>query len=82
MTKRVNEEFEYLVSDILKNESFLATKRDLHHGTSKYEHSMRVAKLSYKLSKIFKADVKATTRAGLLHDFFLELVRKNQKILI
>ena len=40
MTKRVNEEFEYLVSDILKNESFLATKRDLHHGTSKYEHSI------------------------------------------
>ncbi len=70
MTKRVNSEFDYLISDILKNENFLETKKDLHHGTSKYEHSLRVAKLSYKLSKIFKADIRATTRAGLLHDFF------------
>lgn len=70
MTKKANNEFESLVSDILNNEYFLETKKDLHHGTSKYEHSLRVAKLSYRLSKVFKADVKATTRAGLLHDFF------------
>jgi len=70
MTKKTNNEFENLVSDILDNEYFLETKKDLHHGTSKYEHSLRVAKLSYKLSKIFKADTKATARAGLLHDFF------------
>ena len=70
MTKKANIEFECLVSDILNNEYFLETKKDLHHGTSKYEHSLRVAKLSYKLGKIFKADVKSTTRAGLLHDFF------------
>lgn len=70
MTKKANNEFDSLVSDILENEHFLETKHDLHHGTSKYEHSIRVAKLSYKLSKIFKADTKATARAGLLHDFF------------
>lgn len=70
MTKRINEEFDCLVSDILNDENFLATKKDLHHGTSKYEHSIRVAKLSYKLSKVFKADVRKTARAGLLHDFF------------
>lgn len=70
MTKSSKSEFENLVCDILENENFLETKKDLHHGTSKYEHSVRVAKLSYKLSKIFKADVRSTTRAGLLHDFF------------
>ena len=70
MTKKANNEFENLVSDILNNEYFLETKKDLHHGTSKFEHSLRVAKLSYRLSKFFKADVKSTTRAGLLHDFF------------
>ena len=70
MTKKANNEFDSLVSDILENEYFLETKHDLHHGTSKYEHSIRVAKLSYKLSKIFKADTKSTARAGLLHDFF------------
>ncbi len=70
MTKKTNIEFENLVSDILENEYFLETKKDIHHGTSKYEHSIRVAKLSYNLSKIFKVDRKATARAGLLHDFF------------
>lgn len=70
MAKKANVEFESLVSDILENKYFLETKHDLHHGTSKYEHSIRVAKLSYKLSKIFKADTKSTARAGLLHDFF------------
>jgi len=70
MTKKTNVEFENLVSDILKSEYFLETKKDLHHGTSKYEHSVRVAKLSYRLSKFFNADVISATRAGLLHDFF------------
>ncbi|MDE5539678.1 MAG: HD domain-containing protein [Bacilli bacterium] len=70
MTKNLKSEFDDLVSDILENEYFLETKKDLHHGTSKYEHSLRVAKLSYRLSKFFKADVRATARAGLLHDFF------------
>ncbi|MBE6154423.1 MAG: HD domain-containing protein [Firmicutes bacterium] len=71
MAKKANCKFEYLVSDILNNEYFLETKKDLHHGTNKYEHSLRVAKLSYRLSKLFKANVKSTTRAGLLHDFFI-----------
>ena len=49
MTKRLKCEFDEYVCDILENEYFLETKKDLHHGTSKYEHSLRVAKLSYKL---------------------------------
>ena len=71
MTKTNKNEFDSLIEDIINNEHFLETKKDLHHGTSKYEHSLRVARLSYKLSKIFKADSRVTTRAGLLHDFFL-----------
>ena len=70
MSKKSNNEFESYIKDILTNKNFLITKKDLHHGTSKYEHSIRVAKLSYKLGKIFKADLKAVSRAGLLHDFF------------
>ena len=70
MTKNDKVEFNSLVCDILEDDNFLQIKKDLHHGTSKYEHSLRVAKLSYKMSKFFKADVKVATRAGLLHDFF------------
>ena len=70
MTENMKNEFDFLIKDILEDEHFLATKKDLHHGTSKYEHCLRVSKLSYKLSKIFKADSKVSARAGLLHDFF------------
>ena len=70
MTKRLKCEFDGFVCDILKDEHFLETKKDLHHGTSKYEHCLRVAKLSYRLGRFFKADLRSVSRAGLLHDFF------------
>lgn len=70
MKKEYKLEFEYIVKDIINNEYFLKTKDDIHHGSNKYEHLVRVAKCSYVLSKILKADVKSSTRAGLLHDFF------------
>ena len=70
MTKRLKCEFDGFVCDILEDEHFLETKKDLHHGTSKYEHSLRVAKLSYRLGRFFKADLRSVSRAGLLHDFF------------
>lgn len=41
-----------------------------HHGLSRYEHSLRVAKGSFYVSKILKADTKSATRAALMHDFF------------
>lgn len=41
-----------------------------HHGLSRYEHSLRVAKSSFYVSKILKADTISTTRAALMHDFF------------
>ena len=70
MTKRSKCEFDEYVCDILENDKFIETKKDLHHGTSKYEHSLRVAKLSYRLGRFLKADLKCVSRAGLLHDFF------------
>lgn len=41
-----------------------------HHGLSRYEHSLRVAKSSFYASKLLKADTLSTTRAALMHDFF------------
>ncbi len=70
MTKNSKLEFDSLVCDILEDEHFLETKKDLHHGSSKYEHSVRVAKMSYKLGKFFHADIESLTRSALLHDFF------------
>lgn len=71
MTKQSKCEFDNIVNDILEDKHFIETKKDKHHGSSKYEHSVRVAKMSYKLGKIFHADIESVTRTALLHDFFL-----------
>jgi uncharacterized protein len=70
MAKKNN--FETICSDILNNQKFKALNKEPHHGITRYDHSLRVAKLTYKLGSIFHVkNLKATTRAALLHDFFL-----------
>ena len=63
-------EYYDIVANIITNDDFKKLKEDTHHNTNKYDHLLRVSKLSYKIAKKTKCDVKATTRAGLLHDFF------------
>ena len=70
MKKEYKLEYDNIVKDIINNEYFLKTKDDLHHGSSKYEHLVRVSKCSFIMAKMFNADVESTTRAALLHDFF------------
>ena len=45
-------EFEIIVEDILNNDKFKSLSRELHHGISRYEHSLRVAKYSYNVATI------------------------------
>lgn len=72
MSKRNKEEFSSITSDILNHKEFVKLKGELHHGISRYEHSLRVAKVAYNMSKSLKLDYKHITRAALLHDFFLD----------
>lgn len=66
---------EYLsyVSDLINNEK-LRKLDDIvhHHYTTRFKHSLYVSYVSYRVAKHFGLDAKATARAGLLHDFFLE----------
>lgn len=65
------EEFNSLVKDIVDNENFNKLNKELHHGISRFDHSMRVAKWTYNLSKAIKLkSIGETTRAALLHDFY------------
>ena len=41
-----------------------------HHGLTRYEHVIRVAKNTYRLSKLFRMDYISATRGALLHDYF------------
>lgn len=60
-----------LVDDILEHDKFLKLKDCVHHGTNRYEHSLRVSYYSYKITRFLKLDYVKTARGGLLHDFFV-----------
>lgn len=62
--------FEYISKDILKNRKFQCIAHESHHGITRMEHSLRVAKYVYKISKKLKLDYVSATRAAILHDFF------------
>ena len=62
--------FDYISKDILKNRKFQKISRESHHGITRMEHSMRVAKYVYKISKKLNLDYLSATRAAILHDFF------------
>jgi uncharacterized protein len=65
------ETFENLTKDIISNKDFNKLKNDLHHGITRYDHSYRVAKWTYKICKLFSMrNGEKTTRAALLHDFY------------
>ncbi|MBQ4031617.1 MAG: HD domain-containing protein [Bacilli bacterium] len=64
--------FESYTKDITNNDHFKKLKNELHHGISRYEHSMRVARWTYKICNLFKFDnTEEVTRAALLHDFYI-----------
>lgn len=82
MTKKSKDEFYSLVEDITNNQKFNKLNREIHHGISRYDHSMRVAKWTYLTSKFFNMKKKEeTTKAALLHDFYIDEDLKGQKSL-
>lgn len=68
-----------IVQDILDHEEFNKIKYIEHHGTTRFDHSMKVAYYSYKISKFLRLDYKEVARAGLLHDFFLSDMERTGK---
>jgi len=82
MTINKEIEFNNIISDILKNEEFIALKYEIHHGISRLDHSLSVARLTFNVCK--KLHIKNyvdVTRAALLHDFFkAEEISKNSFI--
>lgn len=78
MKKELIKEYKEITENIINNEQFKRTIDDFHHGSSKYEHLIRVSKCSFILGKIFRANIKSVTTSALLHDFFFGS-RKSKK---
>ena len=74
MTSVLNKDKEYLniVGDILVNDEFLLMKDLVHHGMSRFDHSVRVSYYAYKAAKYLGLNAEDVARGGLLHDFFFE----------
>ena len=71
MASKHKNEFESFISDIVLNKEFNRLNKERHHGITRYEHSMRVAKYTYKVCRKIKSSrIREATRAALLHDFF------------
>jgi uncharacterized protein len=79
--KRAYEDKLYLsiVEHILENDKFNEIKISEHHGISRYDHSLRVSYISYKISKVLGLSYYEVARGGLLHDFFMTDNDRNMK---
>ena len=70
--KTLQNEFEDIISDLVKNETVLLMKNyRQHYDTSCFEHCKNVAYYSYLICKKFNLDYISVARAGMLHDLFL-----------
>lgn len=67
-----NNEFFYIVQNILDNKTIQDLKFYKHHyGSNRLEHCISVAYYSYLICKFLHLDYISVARAGLLHDLFL-----------
>ncbi len=73
MSFKKENEFQNITNDILNNSIFSDLKDELHHGISRYQHCLRVAKGTYYITKKLNMDYERATRAALLHDFYKDV---------
>ena len=71
--------FDIIAKDILEKEKFQSLKNEPHHGLTRYDHVLRVAKNTYRLSRVLKMDYISATRGALLHDYFNDSDYQNTK---
>jgi len=60
-----------IVDHILNNQDFNKIKEARHHGSNRFDHSLRVSYYSYRISRFFGFDYEEAAKAALLHDFFM-----------
>ncbi|MDR2784380.1 MAG: HD domain-containing protein [Treponema sp.] len=62
-----------IAGEIVFHVKFEESRNYIQHGRiSVFEHSIDVARLSFRMGRCFKnMDIRALVRGGLLHDFFL-----------
>lgn len=59
---------ETIVTDLLEHPKVVETRQHMHHSLSKHEHLARTARISYKLARLMRADIRVCVRAAMIHD--------------
>lgn len=80
MNNYSNEEFLYIIKDILENEEYMKLCDIRHHGITRFDHCMRVAYYSFLVTKALRLDYVKVTEAAMLHDFFTDEVKDKNMI--
>lgn len=70
MKDAIYEEYLSLVENILNDKEFKKLENCTHHGTTRYEHSLKVSYSAYKIAKRYNLSYEEVARSALLHDFF------------
>lgn len=69
----MEKEFTKIVRKILYSKEFKRRRSFTHHGNiTVYDHSVRVAYLSYRISKKLRLDYETASIGGILHDMYYE----------
>ncbi|MDP9312434.1 MAG: HD domain-containing protein [Chloroflexota bacterium] len=56
------------VTDLLDHPKVVETQQHMHHSISKHDHLARTARISYKLARLMRADIRVCVRAAMIHD--------------
>ena len=75
-----DEEYLFLINNIMSNEEFKKMSNIKHHNTTRMDHSIKVSYYSYKIAKTLRLDYKDVARGGLLHDFYTDKISECNKI--
>jgi uncharacterized protein len=62
--------FESIAHEMLTNQKFLRLAHESHHGITRLDHSLNVARKVYKYAIKLNLDYVSATRAAIVHDFF------------
>ena len=56
------------LADLLDHPKVVETQQHMHHSISKHDHLARTARISYKLARLMRADIRICVRAAMIHD--------------
>ena len=62
--------FESIAKEMLTNQKFLRLSHESHHGITRLDHSLNVARKVYKYAIKLNLDYISATRGAIVHDFF------------